>query len=131
MNTTTQVDPTTITTGWTRMWNREIAANDIVTPHAEVHFGRTPPSPRPRTTNGPAELQEVVDRIGAAVEGVLYATQGDPLLDASGRHITIVWNVRGRDVEPRTGIDVLRVDQAGVIDEVWSVTGDLLLPPLT
>jgi len=131
MTIATQIDATTIATDWTRMWNREFPASDIVSVDARVHFGRTPRSPRPATMTGPAELQAVVDGIGATIEGVHYALQGDALLDRSGHHVTIVWNVRGRDVEPRTGIDVLRVDDSGMIVEVWSVTGDLLLPPLS
>jgi hypothetical protein len=130
VSATTEIDPTAVIAGWTRMWNQEIPAAEVVRADASVHFGRTPPSPRPITANGPAELQAVIDRIGAGVPGVHYETQGEPLLDAARRHITVVWNVRATEIEPRTGIDVLLLDDDGEICEVWSVTGDLLLPRL-
>jgi uncharacterized membrane protein len=119
-----------IAADWTRMWNREIPADGLVAPDALVHFGRTPPSPRPATTTGAAELQAVIDGIGAAVDGVVYAVQGDPVLDQEGRRITIVWSVGATELEPRTGIDILLVGDHGAIAEVWSVTGDIVLPPL-
>ena len=119
-----------IAADWTRMWNRQIPADRLVASDALVHFGRTQPSPRPATTNGPAELQAVIDGIGAAVDGVVYAVQGDPVLDQEGRRISIVWSVGATELEPRTGIDILLVGDQGLIGEVWSVTGDILLPPL-
>lgn len=117
---------------WTDMWNSLIAADEVVAPDCRVYFGRTPVTDRPTTTRGPAELQAVVDGIRARAPGIAYGFDGRVLQQMlpEGGIVTLLWRVDPPGAARRTGIDLLRHDEAGRVVEVWSVTGDLSLPPI-
>lgn len=126
-------DALQLATRWTAMWNRTIPAIEVVTEGCSVYFGRQPVSARPATTQGPAALQGVIDDIAARVEGIAYDFAGTVLAqannDGKGGIITLLWEVSAPTMAARSGIDLLayRDDR---ITEVWSITGDLPLPPL-
>jgi hypothetical protein len=130
----TASDPTALAHRWTEMWNRACPARDVVSADCRVYFGRKPQIDRPTITNGPHELQGMIDAIWKRFPGIHYRAdskaryQADSDDGASGL-ITLLWNVDVPGDGTRTGIDLLR-QRAGVIIEVWSITGDLELPPL-
>lgn len=130
----TASDPTSLAHRWTEMWNRTRPAQDIVSADCRVYFGRKPQIDRATITNGPHELQSTIDAIWKRFPGIHYRAdskaryQPDSNDGASGM-ITLLWNVDVPGEGTRTGIDLLR-QHTGVIIEVWSITGDLELPPL-
>ena len=117
---------------WTDMWNRGIAARDVVTRDCRVYFGRTPQFDRPTTTIGPRELQSAVDGIAERFPGIRYGFDSEPRYQENGDDsglITLLWNVKIPNVARKSGIDLLR-HHRDLITEVWSVTADLELPPM-
>ncbi len=123
-------EPTSLAERWTRMWNDELPAAAVVAPDCSTYFGRKPVTPRPESAHGPAELQAAVDAIRKAIPGVRYGHRSEPLIARDGGEtITLLWEVEAPGVGRRSGIDVLR-HRDGLITEVWSVTGDLELPPM-
>jgi hypothetical protein len=118
---------------WTQMWNRELPAIEVVTPSCRTYFGRTPRTARPVTASGPAELQATVDEIGSSIEGIRYGHVSAPLVvegstDQAGS-FTLQCEVQAPGFGVRSGIDVIRYND--LITEVWSITGDLELPPFS
>ena len=127
-------DPILLAARWTDMWNRRLDVGDVISSDCQVHFGRQPIHDRPRTTVGVAQLQAVVDGTAERVPGVVFSFEGAPPHQraiAGGRAgvITLLWEVNATGLEPRTGIDLLAHD-GDRITTVWSITGDLRLPPL-
>jgi hypothetical protein len=119
---------------WTQMWNRELPAIEVVTPSCRTYFGRTPRTARPVTAIGPAELQATVDKIGSSIEGIRYGHVSAPLVvegstDQAGS-FTLLWDVQAPGFGVRSGIDIFRYND-DLITEVWSITGDLELPPFS
>lgn len=124
------LDTASLADRWTRMWNGELPAAAVVSPDCPAYFGRKPVTPRPESVRGPAELQRVVDAIREAIPGVRYGHRSEPLIARErGATITLLWEVESPGRGRRSGIDVLR-HRDGLITEVWSVTGDLELPPM-
>ena len=123
--------PSVFCTRWTDMWNRLLPAADVVAADCRVYFGRKPQTSRPTTTTGPAELQDVIDLIRSQVPGIRYRFDSPPRHQADSNTsglITLLWNADIPNQGTRTGIDLLRHDGARIA-EVWSITGDLELPP--
>jgi hypothetical protein len=116
---------------WTEMWNRARPARSIVSEDCRVYFGRKPETARPTRTVGPEELQDVIDAIAWEFAGIRYFYESEPVVAeaADGCMVTLLWNVEmpGRGV--KSGLDILRL-RGGGIAVAWSITGDLLLPPL-
>ncbi len=124
------LDARSLAERWTRMWNHELPAAAVVAPDCSTYFGRKPVTPRPETVRGPAELQAAIDAIREAIPGVRYGHRSAPLIArGDGEDITLLWEVEAPGKGRRSGIDVLR-HRGGLITEVWSVTGDLELPPM-
>lgn len=119
---------------WTQMWNRELPANKVVTPSCRTYFGRTPRTERPVTAIGSDELQATVDEIASSIEGIRYGHISDPLVaEGSTDHagsFTLLWEVKAPGMGTRSGIDIFRYS-GDLITEVWSITGDLELPPIS
>ncbi|MGO4535070.1 hypothetical protein [Leifsonia sp. 2MCAF36] len=119
---------------WTRMWNRELPADQVVTPSCPTYFGRTPRTARPATAVGPEELQRTVDEIGSSIEGIRYGHVSAPLVtEGSNEHagsFTLLWEVQAPGFGTRSGIDILRYE-GDLMTEVWSITGDLEFPPFS
>src|SRR5689334_13180137 len=88
---------------------------------------------RATTARGPEELQAVVDAIRGHLVGVRYGFAATPPAapdgETAGGIISLLWHVSALGLPRRSGIDLLR-HAGGRIVEVWSVTGDLELPPL-
>jgi hypothetical protein len=107
---------------------------DVVSADCRVHFDRKSQIDRATSTCGPHELQSTIDAIWKRFPGIHHRAdcearyQADSDDGASGL-ITLLWNVDVPSEGTRTGIDLLR-QRAGVIMEVWSITGDLELPLL-
>lgn len=127
--------PTRLASRWTAMWNDELKASEVVAADCAVHFGRTPAIPRLTDTMSPQELQSVVDAVRAHRPGVSYGFVTAPLHQPeAGRAgeagvITLLWHVDVPGHGRRSGIDLLR-HRGGTIREVWSIAGDLELPPI-
>jgi hypothetical protein len=75
-----------------------------------------------------------VDEIASSIEGIRYGHISDPLVaEGSTDHtgsFTLLWEVQAPGVGTRSGIDIFRYSD-DLITEVWSVTGDLELPPIS
>ena len=129
---TPSTDPTVrLAQRWTAMWNGELAAEAVVAPECSVYFGRRPMIARVTTAHGAAELQSVVDAVRANLVSVRYGFAAAPLGHGAGADgvVTLLWHVSALGLPRRSGIDLLR-HAGGKVIEVWSITGDLELPPL-
>ena len=119
---------------WTQMWNRELPAIEVVSPSCRTYFGRTPRAARPVTAIGSAELQATVDEIGSSIDGIRCGHVSAPLVvEGSTDHagsFTLLWEVQAPGFGTRSGIDLFRYSD-DLITEVWSITGDLELPPFS
>jgi hypothetical protein len=125
-------DPVRLAQRWTAMWNGEVPARAVVAPDCAVYFGRRPMIARATTAHGPAELQAVIDEIRGHLVGVRYGFAAAPPCadDGPGEGvISLLWHVSALGLPRRSGIDLIR-HAGGRIVEVWSITGDLELPPL-
>ena len=125
-------DPVRLAQRWTAMWNGEVPASAVVAPDCAIYFGRRPMIARATTAHGPAELQAVVDAIRGHLVGVRYGFAAAPPCteDLPGEGvISLLWHVSALGLPRRSGIDLIR-HAGGKITEVWSITGDLELPPL-
>jgi hypothetical protein len=125
-------DPVRLAQRWTAMWNGEVPASAVVAPDCAVYFGRRPMIARSTTAHGPAELQAVVDAIRGHLVGVRYGFASAPPCAEEGPGegvISLLWHVSALGLPRRSGIDLIR-HAGGRIVEVWSITGDLELPPL-
>ncbi|WP_223692111.1 hypothetical protein [Leifsonia poae] len=124
---------TTLVDQWTDMWNLILPATQVVAADARVYFGRQPATARATVTTSAAELQSVVEEIQTAIPGIRYGHRSAPTLSADSDQasglITLLWEVAAPGVSARSGIDLLRY-RDDRITEVWSITGDLELPPL-
>lgn len=124
--------PTDLASRWTAMWNGQHLASEIVSPDCKVYFGRAPTTDRLETTSGPDELQAVIDETLGLRRGIAFSFDSSPLYQSSGADagiVTLMWEVGVPGGAKRTGIDLLR-HEGEVIREVWSITGDLPLPPM-
>ncbi len=126
-------DPVRLAQRWTAMWNGEVPARAVVAPDCAVYFGRRPMIARATTAHGPDELQGVVDAIRGHLVGVRYGFAATPPTAADGDPgdgiISLLWHVSALGLPRRSGVDLIR-HCGGKIVEVWSITGDLELPPL-
>jgi hypothetical protein len=127
------LDPNRLAQRWAAVWNGEAPASAVVSAHCSVYFGRRPMIARATTTHGPAELQAVVDAIRGHLVSVRYGFAAAPLhqegLIGGEGVLSLLWHVSALGLPRRSGIDLIRHD-AGRITEVWSIAGDLELPPL-
>jgi hypothetical protein len=116
------------------MWNRELPANKVVSPSCRTYFGRIPRTARAVTAIGSDELQVTVDEIGSSIEGIRYGHISPPLVtEGSTGHagsFTLLWEVQAPGAGIRSGIDIFRYSN-DLITEVWSITGDLEIPPIS
>jgi len=125
-------DPVRLAQRWTAMWNGEVPARAVAAPDCAVYFGRRPMIARATTAHGPDELQGVVDAIRGHLVGVRYGfAAAPPVAGTSGADgvISLLWHVSALGLPRRSGIDLIR-HAGGRVTEVWSITGDLELPPL-
>jgi hypothetical protein len=126
-------DPVRLAQRWTAMWNGEVPARAVVHPDCAVYFGRRPMIARATTAHGPAELQSVVDAIRSHMVGVRYGFASAPACAPEGGPgegvISLLWHVSALGLPRRSGIDLIR-HAGGRIHQVWSISGDLELPPL-
>ena len=127
------VDPNRLAQRWTAMWNGELPAGAVVSTDCAVYFGRRPMIARATTTHGPEELQAVVDAIRGHLVSVRYGFAAAPLHQPGQAHgegvISLLWHVSALGLPRRSGIDLIR-HEAGKVTQVWSIAGDLELPPL-
>jgi hypothetical protein len=126
-------DPNRLAQRWTAMWNGEVPARAVVAPDCAVYFGRRPMIARRTTAHGPEELQSVIDTIRSHMAGVRYGFASIPPVAPDGEPdegvISLLWHVSALGLPRRSGIDLIRY-AGGRITQVWSITGDLELPPL-
>jgi len=131
--TLTVADRATSLSGlWTGMWNGDLPAEKVVSVDCAVYFGRAPTTDRRTVTHGPGQLQGVVDEIRGRLTGARYGFESQPLHQAEGVEggiITLLWFIDVPGHGRRSGIDLLRYRRRA-ITEVWSITGDLKLPPM-
>jgi hypothetical protein len=122
-----------LTDRWTEMWNRERPAVEVVSADVRVYFGRTPVAARETNATSAHALQVTVDAIALALPGIRYGHLSVPRpltgADERGGEFVLLWEVTPPGGSARSGLDLFRFHK-NVITEVWSITGDLELPPM-
>jgi hypothetical protein len=120
---------------WTDLWNKNLALSEkILAPHLSLHYAQAATEAFDKIET-PAQLSEMINLWHQKRTGIIFKTEGEPVIDliendkgisglvARPYHVSLI--DENKNTIARSGTDILKIAN-GKIQEVWSVSSGAL-----